>query len=384
LQTSRSEKTTTTKTLLALLAAGILVTGATFFAVPPQVAFADHEGVDHDDEEQELDDNDDEVLYEDEEDLDIEVFDSNGREYFGDYDNDDVCQKQSIDDDRCFGKDYDNDDNDNPETWINWVRTLDGGKNVRDGGHINSNHFKVDFQSTATDTGSGSHVDLSIDGSRYYAVASPHTFTIASDGYHTISLKGVDNHDNEDRTPAKFSFTIVKNVNDNNDGKNKINHKDLYNKIEDSENDVQDTVKDSEKDIKNKVEDSENDVIFAIEKKLNKLEGTITEEHAVQDEELQDIQKDINKLRQGQQNLSDDLNDRIDKLEKKLLKAMEENEKALKAKIEDSEGDVKRKVEDSEDDVIKQINALWDWLRDLVAEFAKALGLIAAAEEEKK
>ena len=60
--------TTTTKKLLAMLAAGILVTGATFFAVPPQQkAFADHEGIEHDnnDEEQQAD-------------LDIEVFDAGG------------------------------------------------------------------------------------------------------------------------------------------------------------------------------------------------------------------------------------------------------------------------------------------------------------------
>jgi uncharacterized FlaG/YvyC family protein len=78
------------------------------------------------------------------------------------------------------------------------------------------------------------------------------------------------------------------------------------------------------------------------------------------------------------------LEKKIEELQEDLQKAIEDNEKALKAKIEDSEGDVKRKVEDSEGDVIKQINALWDWLRDLVAEFAKVLGLIAAAEEEKK
>jgi hypothetical protein len=78
LQTSRSKITTNKKnTLPALLAAGILVTGGTFFAVPPTAAFADHEE-EHEVEEQ--------VLYEDEYDLDVEVFDENGREYFGDDD----------------------------------------------------------------------------------------------------------------------------------------------------------------------------------------------------------------------------------------------------------------------------------------------------------
>ena len=62
------------------------------------------------------------------------------------------------------------------------------------------------------------------------------------------------------------------------------------------------------------------------------------------------------------------------------LTAVHENELILKKKIEDSEQDVKAKIEDSEDDIIKQINALWDWLRGFVAEFAKARGLIAAEE----
>jgi hypothetical protein len=363
--------TTTTKKLLAMLAAGILVTGATFFAVPPQQkAFADHEGIEHDnnDEEQQAD-------------LDIEVFDSNSSsEYVSDDDDNNDTEEVIVESHDDLGRceldceyyinrdDNDKDDDkkgcsldivgteectryleddynnyDNPETWINWVRTLDGGKNVKDGGHINSNHFKVDFQSDATDTGDGSHVDISIDGERYFAVASPHTFTIAAGGYHTISLKGVDKYDNEDRTPAKFSFTIVNNDFDNKNKKknnDKIDHKDIV----------------------NKVEDSEDDVIFAIEKKLNKLEDNISEEHAVQDEQLEDIEKDINKLRRGQQNLSDDVDQRLDRLEKRLLKAIDANEKALKAKIEDSENDVQRKVEDSEDDTISRIDQLQAWL----------------------
>jgi uncharacterized protein YgfB (UPF0149 family) len=164
----------------------------------------------------------------------------------------------------------------------------------------------VDLQGTVS--GHGSHIDLSIDGERYYPVASPHTFPIMKDGYHMIKLRAVDQDDNVDYTPAAWSFTLVgnKDHNNNKDKNNSIDHNDIYNKIEDSEDDVQDTVHNSENRIKKKVEDSEHDV--------------------------------------------------------------------------------KAKVEDSENDVIKQINALWDWLRDLVAAFAKALGLVAAeeAEEEKK
>jgi UDPglucose 6-dehydrogenase len=166
---------------------------------------------------------------------------------------------------------------------------------------------------------------LKIDDERYYLVASAHTFSILSYGQHKIYLRAVDQDDNKDPTPAKFTFAIQKasmypNDYDNDD---RIDHKDLYNKIEDSENDVEDTilksenrikkkVEDSEHDIKRKVEDSEDDVIYAREKKLNVLEDTITEEHAVQDEELEDIQKAINKLRQGQQNLSDEVDQKLD------------------------------------------------------------------------
>jgi hypothetical protein len=448
LQTSGSKITTNKKnTLLALLTAGVLFTGGTFFAVPP-AAFADHVGEEeHSDEDFH------------EHDLDIEVFDSDGREYFGEDNDEDVyvesacfedtygcnhvyeycpeedddndnnghdnelayCVLGLVDDDDDDDEDDDNDgrDGDYPETWINWVRT-GNGKDVRNGGHTSSNSFVVDFKGTVE--GHGSRIDFRIDDDPYYPVASPHSFSILSEGYHTISLRAVDHDEDIDPTPATWSFHTAEDHDyDGKDKKknNKIDQKDIYKKInkesdeiqdeiedsehdvknkvedteqdlnkkiEDSENDVQDTVKESEKDIKNKVEDSENDVIRVLEKKLNVLEKNISEEHAVQEEELEDIQDDIKNLKKGQKNLSEDLEKRIDRLEKKLFKAMEENEKALKAKIEDTEQDLKRKIEDSENDVIKQINALWDWLRDLVAAFAKALGLVAAeeADENKK
>jgi hypothetical protein len=53
-----------------------------------------------------------------------------------------------------------------------------------------SQHFIVDFQGTVE--GKGSYIDLKIDDSDYYPVASPHTFTILSYGQHTIYLKAVD------------------------------------------------------------------------------------------------------------------------------------------------------------------------------------------------
>jgi large repetitive protein len=95
------------------------------------------------------------------------------------------------------------------ETWINSVRTPDG-KNIPNGGSTTSKVVTVDFQSTATDTGKGSHVDLKIDNGRYKAVASPKTITGLSVGKHTIYLKGVDKYGNEDPTPAKWTFTVIK------------------------------------------------------------------------------------------------------------------------------------------------------------------------------
>ena len=97
-----------------------------------------------------------------------------------------------------------------PETWINWVHTFRDGDNVPDGGKTKSHEFVIDFQSTATDTGRGSHVDLKIDNGRYRGVASPQEFTIDRNGHHTLYLKGIDRDGNEDPTPATYSFTIVK------------------------------------------------------------------------------------------------------------------------------------------------------------------------------
>jgi hypothetical protein len=93
------------------------------------------------------------------------------------------------------------------DTWINSVRDP-AGKNIPNGGSTSSKVVTVDFQSTATDTGKGSHVDLKIDIGRYDAVASPKTITDLSVGKHTIYLKGVDKYGNEDPTPAKWTFTV--------------------------------------------------------------------------------------------------------------------------------------------------------------------------------
>jgi hypothetical protein len=288
----------------------------------------------------------------------------------------------------CIAEIDDHSNDDKPDTWINWVRALDTGKKVRNGGETTSQHFKVDFQSDATDTGHGSRVDFRIDGGNYHAVASPHTFTIASSGEHTIYLRGVDKWGNKDPSPATFSLIIIRGEDDyddcdsdqyddyldcdiDDDYRKRIQHKDRYNKIEDSENDIQDTVKDSEKDIKNKVEDSEDDVIKALSRKLHTLEKNISDEHADQDEQLDhmhddlnDVQKDVNTLKKGQKNLSADMKDQIDSLEKRI----DSLETTLLKKIEDTEKDLNRKIEDSENDTIKTII---DFLKAL---FARILG----------
>jgi gas vesicle protein len=144
------------------------------------------------------------------------------------------------------------------------------------------------------------------------------------------------------------------------------------------------------------------DILGDTKKIVNELDDESDEIKKVVNERADDIEKQISDLnddgklfkkisdqlktlRNGQKDSKEDILDRLDKLEADLQRAIDLNEKALKEKIEDSEGDVKAKVEDSEDDIIKaiskQINALWDWLRDLVAELSKALGV--AAKEEK-
>jgi hypothetical protein len=102
---------------------------------------------------------------------------------------------------------------DHAETWINSVRTP-AGKNIPNGGSIASKVVTVDFQSDATDTGKGSHVDLKIDDGKWQAVASPKTIRDLSVGKHTIYLKGVDKYGNEDPTPAKWTFTVKKDNDD--------------------------------------------------------------------------------------------------------------------------------------------------------------------------
>jgi hypothetical protein len=74
-----------------------------------------------------------------------------------------------------------NNETDNPETWINWVRTP-GGKNIPNGGTTTSTKVVVDFQGTVS--GEGSHIDLRIDDGQYEPVASPHTITGLSVGTH--------------------------------------------------------------------------------------------------------------------------------------------------------------------------------------------------------
>jgi hypothetical protein len=113
-------------------------------------------------------------------------------------------------DDDLFIPDPDN-ETDNPETWINWVRTP-GGKDMPNGGTTTSTTVVVDFQGTVS--GPGSHIDLKIDNGQYKPVASPRTITGLPEGARTIYLRAVDKDGIADPTPAKWRFTVIKDDDD--------------------------------------------------------------------------------------------------------------------------------------------------------------------------
>jgi hypothetical protein len=86
--------------------------------------------------------------------------------------------------------------------------THPGGKDMPKGGTTTSTSVVVDFEGTVS--GHGSHIDLKIDNDRYYPVASPHTISGLSEGFHEIFLRAVDQDDNVDRTLAKWTFLLSK------------------------------------------------------------------------------------------------------------------------------------------------------------------------------
>jgi hypothetical protein len=81
------------------------------------------------------------------------------------------------------------------------------------GGTATSKTVIVDCKGTLLEQ--GSHIDLKIDNGQYKPVASPHTITGLSDGAHTIYLRAVDMDGKADPTPAKWTFTVIND--DNND-----------------------------------------------------------------------------------------------------------------------------------------------------------------------
>ena len=95
-----------------------------------------------------------------------------------------------------------------PDTWINWVRATPKGVNIANGGSTSSSTVIVDFQGTVA--GKGSEIDLKIDNGKWKAVASPHKIPGLSDGPHTIYLKAVNQAGRADPTPAKWTFTVIK------------------------------------------------------------------------------------------------------------------------------------------------------------------------------
>lgn len=409
------KNTTTTKTLLALLAAGILVTGGALFTAPRQMAFASTDGQEGgygvvqllaDDVNVTDDEEDDTAIVTD---LGVDDTEENDSAVDDNADDDNIapeCENRFDDDPNtdeimiCTTTiDNDNNDNDNisindspPDTWINGVHTFKGHELV-DGETTTAKRFEVDFLSTATDDFShGGHVEFKLDNGAYIEVSRPHTFKITSTGEHTIYLRGVDINGNEDPTPATFTIIIVKQKVVVKDDLN-IKHAEDDVNVKHVEDDV--NVKEVQDDVKIKkaddviIKDADNvnvniddkKIINTLKSKINNVEDELTDQHQDQTEQLDDIQHQINQLKKKTTNQHDDLSDQIDQLQNTVDKLVKQN-KALKIQLADTEKDIKNKVEDSENDVIKQINALWDWLRDLVAAFADALGLID--EDQKK
>lgn len=77
--------------------------------------------------------------------------------------------------------------------------------------------------------------------------------------------------------------------------------KKIIHELDDKSDETKDKIEDSENDIE-KVEDSEHDVIKALKKELDTLKKNIDEDHAVSEEQLEDLQRDIDALRKSHNN----------------------------------------------------------------------------------
>lgn len=345
------------KPILALLAAGVLLAGGISFVAPP-AAFADH-GEDkvhddevHDDKEYNIDDDffrGEPALVDDETKI---IGDSSfegwigkdwigkEREYFSEHNDDNQEEKYNFYDEddyadgRYYIQDHDNDDGDydahntDYNSYINKVKDDLEVKEVEDDLTVKEVEDNVEVKEVEDDV----------------------KIKEADD----VIFKDVDGNVNVNVKEGKKTKEILKNTEDILDDTKKI-----INELDDENDELRKLINERANDIEHKI------------KNLN-----------IDDKALKRISNQLKALRDDQKDTKEEMLDEIDKLQAELADV----EKDLTKKIEDTEKDLTAKIEDSEDDIIKQINALWDWLRDLVAAFAKALGLAAAeeADENKK
>jgi hypothetical protein len=341
------------KPILALLAAGVLLAGGISFVAPP-AAFADH-GEDeehddevHDDKEYNIDDDffrREPALVDDETkiigDSSFEDWIGKEREYFSEHNDDDNNEEKynfydedDYADGRYYIQDHDDDDGDydahntDYNSYINKVKDDLEVKEVEDDLKIKEVEDNVNIKEVEDDV----------------------NIKEADD----VIFKDVDGNVNVNVKEGKKTKEILKNTEDILDDTKKI-----INELDDENGELRKLINERANDIEHKI------------KNLN-----------IDDKALKRISNQLKALRDDQKDTKEEMLDEIDKLQAELADV----EKDLTKKIEDTEKDLTAKIEDSEDDIIKQINALWDWLRDLVAAFAKALGLAAAeeADENKK
>jgi DNA repair exonuclease SbcCD ATPase subunit len=363
------------KPILALLAAGVLLAGGISFVAPP-AAFADH-GEDkvhddevHDDKEYNIDDDffrGEPALVDDETKI---IGDSSfegwigkdwigkEREYFSEHNDDNQEEKYNFydKDDYADGRYYIQDHNDDDDdydahntdynSYINKVKDDLEVKEVEDDLTVKEVKDNVEVKEVEDDL----EVKEVEDDVNIKEVEDDVNIKEADD----VIFKDVDGNVNVNVKEGKKTKEILKNTEDILDDTKKI-----INELDDENDELRKLINERANDIEHKI------------KNLN-----------IDDKALKRISNQLKALRDDQKDTKEEMLDEIDKLQAELADV----EKDLTKKIEDTEKDLTAKIEDSEDDIIKQINALWDWLRDLVAAFAKALGLAAAeeADENKK
>lgn len=382
------------KPILALLAAGVLLAGGISFVAPP-AAFADH-GEDkvhddevHDDKEYNIDDDffrGEPVLVDDETKIigDSSFEDWTGkdwigkeREYFSEHNDDDnqeekynFYDKDDYADGRYYIQDHDDDDGDydahntDYNSYIDKVKDDLEVKEVEDDLTVKKVEDNVEVKEVEDDV----KINEVEDNVNIKEVEDDLEVKEVEDD---VNIKEVE----DDVNIKEADDVIFKDV----DGNVNVNVKEGKKTKEILKN-TEDILDDTKKII-NELDDENDELRKLINERANDIEHKIKNLN-IDDKALKRISNQLKALRDDQKDTKEEMLDEIDKLQAELADV----EKDLTKKIEDTEKDLTAKIEDSEDDIIKQINALWDWLRDLVAAFAKALGLAAAeeADENKK